>query len=200
METKGSSTLRRRVFLGLAVLGGAAGLGLGGYLLLRFPPETRPEGAYLRIAKALSLDDPRVVFSYLEDRAQHAAFTIRDYRTRASALVEAHHPEPERSRLLDSMRPFATAPDGADVWLIMAEREGFVVRLRRDLSGIKTLDEVGDRATIETAQGTRYTFRRRENGMWGLTLFTAALEAEAERAARDFAVIEQAASDYSRGK
>ncbi len=200
METKGSSTRRRRVLLGLAALGAAAALGLGGFAIARFPPETRPEGAYLRIAKALSLDDRRVVFSYLEDRAQHAAFTIRDYRARASTLVEAHYPEPERSRLLDAMRPFATAPDGADVWLILAEREGFIARLRKDLSGIKTLEEAGDRATIETAQGTRYTFRRRENGMWGLTLFTAALEAEAERAARDFSVIEQAAADYARGK
>jgi hypothetical protein len=32
--------------------------------------------------------------------------------------------------------------------------------------------------------------------MWGTTLFTAELVAEAERAARDFDVVERAAADY----
>jgi hypothetical protein len=59
----------------------------------------------------------------------------------------------------------------------------------------------GERATVETARGTRYPFRRRpENGIWGLTLFTATLAAEAERAARDFALIERAADDYELAK
>ena len=47
------------------------------------------------------------------------------------------------------------------------------------------LDVDGERATIVTARGTRYAFRRRPNGMWGLTLFTAQLLALAERAARE---------------
>jgi hypothetical protein len=51
-----------------------------------------------------------------------------------------------------------------------------------------------------TARGTRDGFRRRENGIWGLTLFTADLVAEAERAARDAEVVEKAAADYERGK
>jgi hypothetical protein len=58
----------------------------------------------------------------------------------------------------------------------------------------------GDRATVETARGTRYPFRRRENGIWGLTLFSATLVAEAEKAARDAAMIEKAAADYERVK
>ena len=58
----------------------------------------------------------------------------------------------------------------------------------------------GERATVETARGTRYAFRRRENGIWGLATFTAELVAEAERAARDWDVVQRAATDYERAK
>ena len=54
--------------------------------------------------------------------------------------------------------------------------------------------------TVETVHGTRYPMRRRENGIWGLTQFTPLLDAEAERAARDYAVIDKAAADYQRAK
>ena len=63
---------------------------------------------------------------------------------------------------------------------------------------MKRVEVVGERATVETTRGTRYAFRRRENGIWGLTLFTPVLDAEAERAARDFSVIDKAAADYAR--
>jgi hypothetical protein len=56
----------------------------------------------------------------------------------------------------------------------------------------------GERASVTTARGTRYPFRRRENGIWGLTIFTADLLAESERAARDLAVVNAAADDYDR--
>ena len=56
----------------------------------------------------------------------------------------------------------------------------------------------GERATIETARGTRYAFRRRENGIWGLTMFTAELLAESEKAARDLEMVKRAADDYER--
>jgi len=82
----------------------------------------------------------------------------------------------------------------------MADHRGWAGKLRRDLSGVAKLEIVGGRATIETARGTRYGLRRRENGIWGLTLFTADLLAEAERAARDADVVEKAAADYDRGK
>jgi len=49
---------------------------------------------------------------------------------------------------------------------------------------------------VQTAHGTRYPFRRRDNGIWGLTLFTATLSAEAEKAARDLLLIDKAANDY----
>jgi hypothetical protein len=110
----------------------------------------------------------------------------------------AAYPEPERSRLAGEYAAEANAPDGADVFALYAKKSGWMSRLRRDLSGIKKVDLSGDRATVETAHGARYPFRRRENGIWGLTLFTPVLDAEAERAARDFSVIDKAASDYAR--
>ena len=83
---------------------------------------------------------------------------------------------------------------------LYARRLGWVKRLRRDLSGVGHVEVRGERATVETARGTRYPFRRRQNGIWGLTLFTGALVAEAERAARDFALIDRAARDYERAR
>jgi hypothetical protein len=191
-------TSRRRRFV-LAGVGAAlaTALGVGLYAWLRFPPDTTPEGAYLRIAYNLSHGDVRGVFPYLEEAAQHAAFTIRDYRKQASDLVRAHFPEPDRQRLLDEYRAHAEAPDGSDVWVDLAASRGFTNRLRRDLSGIASVESEGERATVVTARGTRYPFRRRPNGMWGLTLFTAELVALAERAARDFEVVKKAAEDYA---
>lgn len=189
---------RRAALLAL----GAAAL-LGGGLVWRarrFPPDTTPEGAYLRIAIAISRGEPRVCFSYLEDRAQHAAYSIRDYRKKARDRIAEAYPEPERARLIAQYGPHADAPDGADVWLEMAGRLGWIARLRRDLSGVGKVEIAGERATVETARGTRYPFRRRDNGIWGLTLFTAELVAEAERAARDWDVVQQAALDYERAR
>ena len=51
-----------------------------------------------------------------------------------------------------------------------------------------------------TSRGTRYPFRKRENAIWGLTLFTADLAAESQRAARDLAVVNASADDYDRAK
>jgi hypothetical protein len=82
----------------------------------------------------------------------------------------------------------------------MARERGFLARLRRDLSGAVRVDVEGERASVVTARGTRYAFRRRENGIWGMTLFTAELSAEAERAARDLSVVTAAADDYDRAK
>lgn len=166
----------------------------------RFPPDTEPVGAYLRIASSIGEGHPRACFAYLEDQAQHAAYSIRDYRKRSRDLVAAAYPEPERTRLLDEYRAEAGAEDGADVWALLAEQRGWITRLRRDLSGAVKIEISGERATIETARGTRYAFRRRENGIWGITMFTAELVAESERAARDAEVVERAAADYERGK
>jgi hypothetical protein len=200
-RTEGAPRVPRRLVVTGAIVGAVL---LGASIAWRrasaFPPDTSPEGAYLRIAVAVAEGRVRDCFAYLEEQAQHAAYSIRDYRKQASDRIAAAYPEPERSRLLDAYRAHATAPDGADVWVDIAHQRGWVGRLRRDLSGAAKVEVAGERATIETARGTRYGFRRRENGIWGLTLFTADLMAEAERAARDADVVEKAASDYERAR
>lgn len=190
--------MRRRTAIALGIT--AAVGGIFGLSAARFPKDTTPEGAYLRIANSLGRGDARGVFPYLEDRAQHSCYTIRDYRSKASDRIQGSYPEPERSKLLALYKAHAEAPDGADVWVEMATRLGWIARLRRDVSGIARVEVAGDRATVETARGTRYAFRRRENGIWGLTMFTAELLAEAERAARDWDVVERAALDYDRAR
>jgi hypothetical protein len=168
------------------------------YAYAAFPSDRTPQGAYLRVAIAVNRGRPEDFFAYTETRAPHAAYPIRDFRKKARERVLAAYPEPERSRLSAAYAAEANAPDGADVFALYAKRHGWITRLRRDLSGIKKVEVAGDRATVETAHGTRYPFRRRDNGIWGLTQFTPILDAEAERAARDFSVIDQAASDYAR--
>jgi hypothetical protein len=180
--------------LGLGALVGARVV----YAYATFPSDRSPEGAYLRVAIAVNRGRAEDFFAYTETRAQHAAFTIRDFRRKARERILAAYPEPERSRLAREYAAEADAPDGADVFALYAKRHGWMTRLRRDLSGIKRVEVSGDRATVETAHGTRYPFRRRENGIWGLTLFTPILDAEAERAARDYSVIDKAAADYQR--
>jgi hypothetical protein len=71
----------------------------------------------------------------------------------------------------------------------------------RTLSIPRTASASATRARASrTSRTGRYPFRRRDNGIWGLTLFTADLVAEAERAARDWDVVEKAALDYERGR
>lgn len=168
------------------------------YAYASFPSDRTPEGAYLRVVIAVNRARPEDFFAYTETRAQHAAYTIRDFRKKARERVLAAYPEPERSRLAAEYAAEASAPDGADVFALYAKRQGWIARLRRDMSGIKKVELSGDRATVETVHGTRYPFRRRENGIWGMTQFTPILDAAAERAARDFSVIDRAASDYAR--
>ena len=74
----------------------------------------------LGVVESPELDEDEI--ADLEDQAQHAAYSIRDYRKRASDRVAAAYPEPERARLLEAYKAHATAPDGADVWLDLAQR------------------------------------------------------------------------------
>ena len=161
-----------------------------------FPSDRSPEGAYLRVVIAVNRGRAQDFFAYTETRAQHACYTIRDYRKKMRERVLQSFPEPERSRLAAEYAEQAAAPDGADVFAIYAKQNGWMNRLRKDMSGVAKLEIQGERATVQTAHGTRYPFRRRDNGIWGLTLFTATLSGEAEKAARDMALIDQAASDY----
>jgi hypothetical protein len=161
-----------------------------------FPADTTPDGAYLRIVLAISERQIREVFPYLETEAQWASYTIRDARKKATDRVRASYPPDQQRALLDGWREESDAPDGADVFALLADRRGWIARLERDLSGVTSVDVQGERATVVTGRGTRYAFRRRDNGIWGLTLFTAELAAQAERASRDLEVVEQAAHDY----
>jgi hypothetical protein len=165
-----------------------------------FPGVTTPDGAYLRIALAIGDRQVRDAFPYLETEAQWASYTIRDVRKRACDRVRGSYPADQQKPLLDAWKEEADAPDGADVFGRLAQRRGWVARLERDLSGAAEVDIQGERATVVTGRGTRYPFRRRENGIWGLTLFTAELAAEAERASRDLEVVDRAANDYDSSK
>jgi hypothetical protein len=192
---------RLRRWTPLAIVVGIALLIWGGSFVIArrpFPPDTTPEGAYARIALAVAGRRPQDAFAYLETEAQWASFTIRDLRRKACDRVRSSYPAAEQDRLLGAWHEEADAPDGPDVFALFAARRGWTARLERDMSGVEHVEVQGERATVVTARGTRYAFRRRENGIWGLTLFTAELDAEAERAARDLDVVERAAADYAR--
>ncbi len=168
------------------------------YSWLTHPSDRTPEGAYLRVVSAVNRDAPEDFFAYIETEAQHACYTIRNYRKQARERVLSTYPEPERTRLADSWRAEAEAADGSDVFALHARQRRFLDRLRRDLSGVVAVETSGERATVVTARGTRYPFRKRDNGIWGLTLFTAFLVQEAEKAARDAELVKRSASDYER--
>jgi hypothetical protein len=182
----------------------AAALALGVFFAQRaissrpFPANTTPDGAYVRIGRAITEGHARDAFAYLETEAQWAAYTIHDLRLKASDRVRASYPADQRAALLAPWADEANAPDGADVFALLAAQRGWIARLDRDLSGAASVEIHGERATVVTGRGTRYPFHRRDNGLWGLTLFTADLQAEAERAARDLEVVERAADDYDR--
>lgn len=197
-ERRGVRGLRLRtwILLVLVLVPLAAQL----WSIVTYPSDRTPEGAYLRVVSAVNRGRPEEFFAYTEEAAQHAAYTIRDYRKKSLERIAASYPEAEKSSWLSRYRKYADAPDGADVLAIYARERGWLDRLRRDMSGIEGVETQGERATVLTARGTRYPFRRRPNGIWGTTLFTATLSAEAERAARDHALIEKAAADYERAK
>jgi hypothetical protein len=163
-----------------------------------FPADKTPEGAYARIALAVGERRPRDAFAYLETEAQWAAFTILKERKAACDRVRAAYPAEQGGALLDAWRDVAAAPDGPEVFARLAKSHGWIARLERDLSGVASVEIQGERASVVTAQGTRYPFRRRDNGIWGLTTFTAELQAEADKASRDLEVVERAAADYER--
>jgi hypothetical protein len=192
------SASRRR----LAVVAVLALVPLLLYVLLHrpFPSDRLPDGAYMRIARGVGEDDPRGFFAYLETEAQWACFTIHDMRARASKRITESYPEPQRSEMLAQYKAAASAADGSDLFALLYRERGWARRLRKDLSGIASVEVEGDRASVVTAQGTRYPFRRRDNGIWGLTIFTAELLTDAEKATRDLAVVTAAADDYDRAR
>jgi hypothetical protein len=190
---------RRRV--ALVAIAVVAVVAIFGKLVYRpFPSDRTPEGAYMRIARSVADHKERDAFPYLETDAQWACYTIRDMRKKAYDRVAASYPEPERTTLMNAYRAQAEMPDGSDVFAAIADARGWRTRLRRDLSGVAGVEVEGERASVVTSHGTRYPFRRRDNGIWGLTIFTADLGAEADRASRDFDMVTRAADDYDRAK
>lgn len=188
-------TVFRRIVRWPAALALVVALGLV-TAWLSYPSDKSPQGSYLRVVTAVNSGDAAAVFPYIETEAQHAAFTIGKYHRQAHAAVADAYPEPDRSRELERLAALARVEPGPGVFAWYATRYGWMDRLRLDLSGVETVEVNGDRATVETVRGTRYAFRKRDTGMWGLTLFTAQLVADGQKAARDFAQIEAAAKDY----
>ena len=154
----------------------------------------------MRIAHSVMDERFADIFPYLETEAQWACFTIRDMRKKALDRVRASYPEPQRTELVHAYEGNALAADGSDVFVNEARARGWIARLRRDMSGVVRVEQDGERASVITARGTRYPFRRRDNGIWGLTIFTADLQAEAQRASRDLSVVSSAADDFDRAK
>jgi hypothetical protein len=167
-----------------------------------FPSDQTPEGAYVRIARDVVRDEPAGFFPYLETEAQWACYTVGAMRKKARDRVLASYPEPQRTELSRAYGPFADAADGSDVFALLYRERRWARRLRKDLSGSASvdIDPKGERASVVTVRGTRWPFRKRDNGIWGITIFTAELLAEAEKATRDLAVVEAAATDYDKLK
>jgi len=180
----------------LVLLGGA----WFSWVQASYPSDHEPRGAYVRIAEAVTRDEPEEFFAYLEDAAQHACFTVRDYRKAALARVRSAFPEKECRAYEERWAAFADAQGGAEVFALYARQEGWLEKLEVDLSRAAGVEVQGERATVVTARGTRHSFRRRAGGIWGLTAFTPKLLSEAERAARDLELIEKAALDYERAR
>lgn len=192
------SPVRKRIFLALGL---AIAIAILAFAIYRpYPSDHTPEGAYMRIARAVTEDRMEDTFAYLEEDARWASYTIRDDRKKAYDRIAAAYPEPERSKMLAEYKVDAEAADGSNIFSRMAHERGFVTRLRKDLSGVASTEINGERATVVTTRGTRYSFRKRENGIWGLTMFTAEMVVEKDKAARDLAVVEAAADDYARAK
>ena len=199
-EKKRAPLTRRRWFqwsLG-AVL--AAPLAAVVYSFATFPSDRTPAGAYLRIVKSVNQGRPEDFFAYTEEAAQHACFTIADYRKQLIEVASHDFPKKKFAELQNDYGEFAEAQGGAEVFALMVHREGWLAQMRQDMSGIKAVEEQGPRATITTSKGTRYSLRKRPGGIWGLTAFTPTLVSEAERAARDLEQVQRAAADFARAK
>lgn len=194
-RTSSAKFSRKHLLFGLLLLVPCGGYA---YSAARYPSDSTPRGAYLRIVRAVNEGKPERFFAYIEEAAQHACYTIRDYRKKTLDAAKADYPPGEYKALEEEYGEFARAPDGADVFALMARRHGWLSQLRLDMSGVAKVEQEGPRATVQTARGTRYSLRVRPNGIWGLTAFTPALVEEAEKAARDFEQVEKAAADFSR--
>lgn len=186
----------RRKLSAAALVALVIGLAIAARSLLGFPSDRVPEGAYARIVRALEAGRPQDAFPYLEEDAQVACYTIRDYAHLAAKAIADDYPPERRAAELPNYEALDRAGDPPLVWAHIAASRGWDRRLRRDLSGVTSVETAEDRATVVTARGTRYSFRRRPNGIWGLTMFTAQLQSEAKRLARDWDLVQKSAIDF----
>lgn len=205
--------MKRKTWIGVGAAAAVAVL-VGAVLYKPFPSDRTPEGAYMRLARAVSEDKLELAFSYLEDDAMGACYTVSKARSEAAKLVEQFFPEPERGAWLAEHRWEIDADGGPGIFAAAARQRGWPARLKQDLSGMESVEvahEVVDDndqaaalgpslATVVTARGTRYTFRRQSSGGYGLTAFTAELVVLGNTAARDLEIVESAAKDYARVK
>jgi hypothetical protein len=144
----------------------------------------------LSVVAALFL---RVWRPFPPDTTPRGAY-MRIARHLSRKLILETYPEPARAAALATLKDSSAS---GEAWFVAeAESRSWFTRLRRDLSPPEQVEEVGERAVVVTARGTRYPFRKRENGIWGLTVFTADLVAESTRASRDLAMIRKSAEDY----
>ena len=134
-----AAPVRRRVALAV-VAAGAVAAASAWRRFAALPPDSTPEGAYVRVGAALDQGDARGVYALLDDDARAACGAIRDARRRASERVAAAYLEPERSRLLAAYAPEAGAVEGGDAWLVEAARHGYVALLRADTSGVEHVE------------------------------------------------------------
>lgn len=201
-QPQAKSAKRQRIVWGAGLALSVVVLGVAWFSWVQasYPSDHQPTGAYVRIAEAVTRDRPEEFFAYLDDAAQHACFTIRDYRKAALGRIEGSFPEKEKQDYRQRYGALAAAPGGPEVFAHYARQRGWLRQLERDLSRAAAVEVQGERATVITARGSRYSFRLRKNGIWGLTAFSAQLTSEAERAARDLALIERAALDYERAR
>ena len=168
-------------------------------LSMNFDSDQSPEGAYQRITKAVSRNEAEEFFAYLEEPAQHACFTIVDYRKKSLQLAKAHYPKEALLKLKNSFDVTADVNNASELFARIAQSEGWLDQLRQDMSGVARVERVGPRATVITQRGTRYSFRQRPNGIWGMTAFTSALVHDAQVASRDHQLVIESARDYQRG-
>ncbi len=149
---------------------------------------------------ALADDRPEDLFAYLEDEAQWAVHTLRKEHQTALGAARKAYPADALKPLEAELGADAASKDAPEVFVRIAKARGWLTRLRKDLSGLARVERDGDRATLVTARGNRIPVKRRTVGIWGLTMFTAELLVEAEKATRDRVRIEEAAKDYALAK
>ena len=132
----------------LAALGAAALYVL--YVVTRtpFPADTTPEGAYLRLAQAITERHVQSAFPYTETETQWASFTIRNARRDALALADKSYPPAELAKLRESYGALAKAPDGPDAFALLMEERGYRARLAKDMSGVDHVETEGERAAL----------------------------------------------------